>query len=95
MNVLPRPSSLSTVIWPPCASAIQWRDRQAEPRSAVGSRPRRIGAIEALEQVRQVFGGDADAGVLDAQRRPAGLAPSRPPSRVRRATCSAARCQPG
>src|SRR5262245_45306911 len=43
------------------------RDRQAQPGTAAAARPRAIGAVEAIEDVRQVFGGDALAGVSHLQ----------------------------
>src|ERR1035441_6907933 len=38
-------------------------DRQAEPVAALGAGPGLVGAVEALEDVREVFGGNALAGI--------------------------------
>ena len=43
-------------------------DRQAEPGPALGARAAGVHAIEALEDPRQVFRRDADAGVAHADR---------------------------
>ena len=49
------------------------RDREAEPGAAEPPRGRRVGLGERLEQLRELLGRDADAGVahLDAQQRDA------------------------
>jgi hypothetical protein len=45
-------------------------DGQAQPRPAVGSGAGRVGAVEPLEDVRQMLGGNTRARVGDAQDRP-------------------------
>src|SRR6266545_2902722 len=47
-------------------------DREAEPGTCALARARagRVGAPEAVEDVRQIAGGDADAGVCDGEYRP-------------------------
>jgi len=42
-------------------------DRQPKPSPTAAARPRAIGAVEAVEDVRQIFGGDALAGVADPE----------------------------
>ena len=45
-------------------------DGQAQPRPAVGSGAGRVGAIEPLEDVRQVLGGNTCPRIGNAQDRP-------------------------
>src|SRR5712692_2202013 len=42
-------------------------DGQPQTVSSFGPRARFVGAVKALEDVRQVFGGDADSGVRDGE----------------------------
>src|SRR5262245_28241121 len=44
------------------------RDREPEPGSLTRALPRDLDALERLEERREVFGGDADAGILDAHQ---------------------------
>src|SRR5258708_6480180 len=44
-------------------------DREPQSRAAAFARAAAIDAIEALGEARDVLGGDADAGVLDFERR--------------------------
>ena len=43
---------------------------QAESETALGTGERSVGLIEQIEQTRQVFGSDADPGILNLQRLP-------------------------
>jgi hypothetical protein len=45
------------------------RDRQSEARTALVARARRIGSVEALENVGQCIGGNARAGIAYGQAR--------------------------
>ena len=56
---------LATVMWPPWTSVSAWRwpVRSRPPRHGRG----RVGAIEPLEDMRQVFGGHALAIVGDGE----------------------------
>ena len=49
-------------------------ERQADPGALVGPRPRPGHAVEALEDVRQMFRWDADSGILNRERHAAGKA---------------------
>ena len=62
VNVAP-----STVMVPPCASATRRASVKPEPE-AVAGRARLVAAIERLEDALALFGRDAGAGVLDAER---------------------------
>ena len=55
-------------------------DGQAEAGAAQGARARLIDAIKALEDARQVFGGNADAGVADEDAHLAVAASAFPPA---------------
>jgi hypothetical protein len=68
---------------------------QPNATAARDARPRAIRPVEAVEHVRQVLGGDADAGILHA--RPALHLPAAAPPRspARRRACTARHCQPG
>ena len=96
VKVLPRPSVLSISSVPPwrCSTCLTMaRPRPEPPRRAAAAR---IDAIEALGEARQVFGGDADAGVADREV----AARPRPPTSGSRiapvgAACTWRRCRPG
>ena len=70
VNVVPRPRRERTEIVPPCAWAIHWLIASPSPKPprSARARARAIGAIEPLEDVRQVGGRDADAGVAHGER---------------------------
>ena len=61
--------ALSTAIVPPCSSTRFLRDREAEAEAAARPLQRLLALDEALEDARQQLGRDADALVVDAQRR--------------------------
>jgi hypothetical protein len=64
VKVAPRPRpGLSALTVPPCSSARMARDGQAEPEPAVPTRDRTVGLAEAVEDVLEQLGLDADAGV--------------------------------
>lgn len=62
-NVEPLPTSLSTEIDPPVHIDDPLRDRKAQSGAAVLARPRFVSPPEAIEDVRQVLGIDADARI--------------------------------
>jgi hypothetical protein len=72
---------LSTPIRPPCAVIRKRCNRQAEPRTARRPISRGVGAVEALEDERDVFGGNAWADPRTEQRTPS-------PARARSTTIS-------
>ena len=84
-TVVPSPALLVTAIWPPCA----WTsDCAIASPSPVPPRPgsRVVGAVEAVEEARQVLGRDSFPGVADRRHRLAAPAARRdgdPPARRR------------
>ena len=86
-KVLPCPGALSTPTSPPISSARLLADGEAEPRAAVLPRGGGVGLREGLEQLADLLGREADAGVLhlEAQRRPP-LALAPPCGRGRRSS---------
>ena len=78
----------------PAAVAVDdpGRDGEAQPGPAAR---RARGALEPLEDVRQVLGPDARAVVLDDERGAARRPPGRRPRPGRRSGCGGWRCRPG
>ena len=76
VKVEPLPGVLSTVMLPPSSSGVFLGDGQAQPGAAVLARGAVVGLAELVEDVRQLVGGDADAGVghgdARSRRPPAG-----------------------
>ena len=66
VKVVPVPP-LSTAMVPPCSSTSSLHQRQADARAFVRARPRALDAMEALEELRQLLGGDAGARVPHRQ----------------------------
>ena len=85
MKRVPAPTRLSTSIVPPCMSTIERTMASPSPLPLPARLVRPRAAVEALEDVRQLDGVDADAGVGHLDPRPIGRAPPRRPRRTRRA----------
>ena len=71
VKVLPRPGSLCTDTLPPCASMMRCTRCRPSPLPWNLARHGLAAAIERLEDVLAIVGGDAEAAILDrdAQRR--------------------------
>ena len=64
VKALPCTTSLVQVTVPPWASVERLDDRQSETGSAVVAAASVVGAVEAIEDLADVFGSHARAGVL-------------------------------